>query len=751
MSSPTSLNSQNRATRLNISCGSDVDNLSGSTVLDKYRLLNRLGAPSGEAAIYMATSPSAAENKTFVVKIYRRKDAVKHDVLEKLANLKSSGIVKIIDHGCYNGFPCIVMPYYKNGSLAGKTLSFEEIKNIVIPDVASGLKYLHENAIIHKDVKPANLMISDDGEHVHIIDFGISSTTDDGVSILITRTGMSPEYCAPETFNNVWLEESDYYSFGITLFELFKGHTPFDSSSDKAVLAASASIQKIPFSFDFPKELINLIKGLTYKDLSNRGDLNNPNRRWTCREIEKWINGEEVPVPGESDSSNDTFNAQTGISAYKFNSPYDFKNTRGQIVKLQSLPEFVEAFGTNWKEGKKHVGRGFASKFLIQQNMQSSASSVMDCEDAGVTDIGYAEMLIELSVASDCACLYWDSEKIDNMKILSDRLTAALFNNSSTLNKEYEDIKELLCTWFRKSGKTDELQIIGKLEQTEKLTEDIPSKVLSLCSFISPEMPIKIGDQIYQNFTEFKNFAEKLKNKNDKNYYEWLEQNKSDFDLYSKCFNSSLREYIESLTDDLNRELKRRDEEREHLRKNPVLNSAKDITEQIINDICNNYLESLTINYDFTTNKPQNITDEDWHQYRLNNNPLWQANCRKPLKRIEFKIILTENVHSLSFAFADFEQLEYVNISDTSNITDMSFMFQNAKKFNQPVGNWNTSKVTTTRRMFSNAKSFNQPISDWDVSNVKDMYNMFSGCPYKYKKPSNSWLTTFVNKFIGKK
>ena len=231
MSSETLLNSANNKTLINTGSGSEVDNLTGTVVLEKYTLLNKINDPSGEAALYMAvgntSQNSSVQNTPVVVKIYRRKEAVKQEVLNKLAKLKSPGIVEIIDHGFYNGFACIVMPYYMNGSLAGKTLSYGVIKDIVIPEVTAGLKYLHENGIIHKDIKPANLIISNDGKHVHIIDFGISSAKDDGVSVLITKTGMSPEYCAPETFNNVWVEESDFYSLGITLFELFKGHTPF--------------------------------------------------------------------------------------------------------------------------------------------------------------------------------------------------------------------------------------------------------------------------------------------------------------------------------------------------------------------------------------------------------------------------------------------------------------------------------------------------------------------------------------------
>ena len=291
MSLETSINPSITKIWINSASASEDDDLAGTVVLDKYILQERLSDPSGVASLYLAVSkdsqcPSPAvtgeclsytahpnsnssssdrshehssatspdhspapasscsvapspkpdqerssdtsfQPSSLMVKIYRRRDAVKPDVLSRLYSFKASGIVEIIEHGLYNGFPCIVMPYFKNGSLSRKTLTYDTIRDIVLPDVASGLKFLHEKGIIDKDIKPANLTISDDGRHVHIIDFGICSAKDDQVSVLITRTGMSPEYSAPETFNNVWVEESDYYSLGLTLYELFKGHTPY--------------------------------------------------------------------------------------------------------------------------------------------------------------------------------------------------------------------------------------------------------------------------------------------------------------------------------------------------------------------------------------------------------------------------------------------------------------------------------------------------------------------------------------------
>ncbi|MBQ9395792.1 MAG: DUF285 domain-containing protein, partial [Proteobacteria bacterium] len=64
---------------------------------------------------------------------------------------------------------------------------------------------------------------------------------------------------------------------------------------------------------------------------------------------------------------------------------------------------------------------------------------------------------------------------------------------------------------------------------------------------------------------------------------------------------------------------------------------------------------------------------------------------------------------------------------DVSNVTDMHFMFFEAKHFNQPIENWEVSNVTDMSYMFARALSFNQPLEKWDVSNVTNMECMFRG------------------------
>ena len=154
---------------------------------------------------------------------------------------------------------------------------------------------------------------------------------------------------------------------------------------------------------------------------------------------------------------------------------------------------------------------------------------------------------------------------------------------------------------------------------------------------------------------------------------------------------------------------------RENRALNPVLSSPDEITHELIQKIIDNKLNSLTINYEFTRCPssflaPEKEEIDTWNKEQHRTNPFWRANSVQPLKRIEFEVKFTGKSFSLACAFLGFEKLEYVNIQDTSHVTDMSFMFFKAKSFNQPIGNWDTSNVTDMSGMFLDAKSFNQPI-----------------------------------------
>lgn len=393
----------------------------GEILFDKYEVLCSLDVKAGEADLYVCRY----HNTAYVAKVYRRVFAVKDDVVKRLMTIDSPYVARIFEKGIVNGFPAEILPYYKRGSLQGKKYSLEQLKCDIIPALNEGLHALHQIGIFHKDLKPSNIMLCDDDRSITIVDFGISSVKEDDATVIITRTGMTPDYSAPEIFKGLALEESDYYSMGITLFELFTGKTPYMGLSAEA-REQLLSLQKIPFPEDMPAELRNLITGLTYEDIRNRKDKNNPNRRWTYDEVVRWCQGEEQPIPGEGSDG-----YARGIPPYVFgDGEYD------------AIPELADALGRNWAEGKKHLFRGLISKFYSNYNPKISliaAEAEDEARKRGSRDDEiYWHFLYKLSPQT--LTFYWKGHVFENMPALGRDMLEHLRRNDQSECIFYDSI-----------------------------------------------------------------------------------------------------------------------------------------------------------------------------------------------------------------------------------------------------------------------------------------------------------------------
>lgn len=129
----------------------------GSMVLDKYVIIRQMEVASGEADLYLCVY----NDIQYVAKIYKRQFAVKQEVINALLKIDSPYVAKLYETGTYQGFPVEILPYYENGSLQGKTFSEDELIRKIIPNINEGLHALHSAGIIHKDLKPSNLMLNE--------------------------------------------------------------------------------------------------------------------------------------------------------------------------------------------------------------------------------------------------------------------------------------------------------------------------------------------------------------------------------------------------------------------------------------------------------------------------------------------------------------------------------------------------------------------------------------------------------------
>lgn len=431
MNNTTQLNPNVNSTVINSEVGQETAinpnivtataNLSAGTVLaGKYEIVEPLSASTGEADLYVCKYNGAE----YIAKVYRRQRAVKPEVITVLKSIDSPYVAKLFDTGIYNDRPFEVLPYYKNGSLLGKKFSFDELKKTIIPCINEALRVLHQNDIIHKDLKPSNIMLLDDNKSVAIIDFGISSVVEKGNTVLVTKTGMTPEYSAPETFRNLFLEESDYYSFGITLYELYCGYTPYKNMNAEEI-AQFTAVQRIPFPKDMPQELQDLISAVTYFDITNRNKKNNPNRRWTYTEVDNWCKGKKQVIPGEG----------TGFGAEKAIPPYTFL---GQAYK--DIPSLITALASNWNDGKKQLYRGLLSSFFKNFNPEI-AGYCMDAEEeatrtAGKDDIIFWDLLYK--IYPELNGFYWMGQTYESLPALGRDMLERLWRNDKS-NYSYWD------------------------------------------------------------------------------------------------------------------------------------------------------------------------------------------------------------------------------------------------------------------------------------------------------------------------
>ena len=423
----------------------------GTVVCDRYMIQNQLEVSSGEADLYLCSDGQ----RQFVAKIYKRKFAVKQEVSDALRKIDSPYVAKLYETGSHNGYPVEILPFYERGSLQGHTFSEDEIVRMIIPCINEGLHALHSAGVIHKDLKPSNIMLNSDGETVSIIDFGISSFVEGNNTVLVTKTGMTPEYSAPETFKNLFLKESDYYSFGITLFELFCGYTPYANMQPEEI-EQYVSVQRIPYPDEMSPLLQDFISALTYYDISNRNNKNNPNRRWTYEEVKMWIDGEPLIIPGEGIGNVGKGN----MPAYKF-LEQDYTDPA----------QLVTAFAQNWEEGKKHLFRGMVTAHFRAWNQDIARKCQAAEEEAsrenGKDDIIFWRLLYQIN--PKLKGFYWMGHTFESLPAFGRDVLEKLWDKDKSLFPYYSGIlsEKLLSQYVQMAAPKNE-----KLKKAAAAIED---------------------------------------------------------------------------------------------------------------------------------------------------------------------------------------------------------------------------------------------------------------------------------------
>ena len=256
-----------------------MSNLTGQSI-GRYHILEQLGE-GGMATVYKAYDTRLERN--VAVKVLRTDQFVPAQlqmVLQRfereaksLAKLSNPNIVNILDFGEHEGMPYLVMEYLPGGTLKqklGQVIPWQQAIRTLLP-VAHGLAYAHQHGVIHRDVKPANILLSESDAPV-LTDFGIAKLLEGTDGHTLTGSGVgigTPEYMAPEqgigasTIDN----RADIYSLGIVLYEMVAGRKPYIADTPMAVVLKQMT-DPLPRPTEFVPDLPEGVEHILLKALA---------------------------------------------------------------------------------------------------------------------------------------------------------------------------------------------------------------------------------------------------------------------------------------------------------------------------------------------------------------------------------------------------------------------------------------------------------------------------------------------------
>jgi len=254
----------------------------GTIINGRYKVKEIIGE-GGMANVYLATD--LILDRDVAVKIMRENLSNSQDYIRRFnregyaaSSLAHPNIVSIFDVGEENGNYFIVMEYVQGMTLKEYIQHFAPIPMEKVVDImkqlTSALTSAHRNQIVHRDIKPQNILINQHGE-VKITDFGIATAVS-AATLTQTSTGMlgSVHYLSPEQAKGGFTShKSDIYSLGIVMFELLTGRAPF--AGDSAVAIALKHLQsEMPsakaWNSAIPQSVENAVMRATAKDPNNR-------------------------------------------------------------------------------------------------------------------------------------------------------------------------------------------------------------------------------------------------------------------------------------------------------------------------------------------------------------------------------------------------------------------------------------------------------------------------------------------------
>ena len=251
----------------------------GDILGQRYEIVEKIGV-GGMSIVYLAKDTRLGRD--VAVKVLKEEIAAEDDIKARFgdeaksaASLIHPNIVNVYDVGEDKGCNYIIMEYIK-----GKTLKeiikakapFDSITTISISlQIASALSYAHKNKIIHRDIKPQNIMISSNG-NVKVMDFGIARAANISTLTNVVSAVGSVHYFSPEQARGGFIDnKSDIYSLGITMFEMATGKIPFDGENSVSIALKHIN-DELPNISEYNPEVNKSLEGIIRKAANKKSD-----------------------------------------------------------------------------------------------------------------------------------------------------------------------------------------------------------------------------------------------------------------------------------------------------------------------------------------------------------------------------------------------------------------------------------------------------------------------------------------------
>lgn len=431
--------------------------------LHGYVIDRLLSDKGGEAYILVALK----DGKEYVAKVYREK---REGISNKILSIDSKYVAKIIDSGQIRGQYFEIMPYYKEGTLQDniKKLDIAFIKNVVVKELNEGLKAIHDIGIVHNDIKPHNIFLSEDKKHVIIGDFGVINDLNGRDYATKYVGGLSEVFSAPEAYRYS-SNKVDYYSLGMTLYHLSYGGDPFKDMSNDRVRGMIAN-DAIEIDSSIDSQLADLIYMLIK---------NSPKDRIGYDGVNAWINNKDIYHSERI--------KQMKIKEKDFIISHEFD---GKMYA--SMIELTEAMNNNYDLGYKH----FINDFLLDDvkkafGKQELAIELKDIRKKYNDNLDLAYFITLHKLNNDLEFVY----KGKNYKNFKNYLNEA-FSNYVKFRKNYIDIKVLDVLVNDDKIKN----ILNKIDGLEAHNE---VKFDMLLNYFTNEEKIYYNGKVYESLKEF--------------------------------------------------------------------------------------------------------------------------------------------------------------------------------------------------------------------------------------------------------